>query len=233
MQNQNRLCALCSWSAAVEVVVYYKCYKCRRICTRCISVQQGIRKRFSLLLDLEKKMQNNLFLGGVLLSVSSCAGAYSEHASIDGTFNSVPAALGGVAGWCRQTDKCWPTKRKIKELGKSCDGAVRTLRDGMQFINGVHVKNLRFNSTLPGILVEAESLGDVQRALSFAKLYNIRLVVVDSLLPPGLPGLTTPPSSSLLYPLLLWELDTNPANILTLSCTCIVMSQVGSAVDWT
>lgn len=178
-------------------------------------------------------MQNNLFLGGVLLSVSSCAGAYSEHASIDGTFNSVPAALGGVAGWCRQTDKCWPTKRKIKELGKSCDGAVRTLRDGMQFITGVHVKNLRFNSTLPGILVEAESLGDVQRALSFAKLYNIRLVVVDSLLPPGLPGLTTPPSSSLLYPLLLWELDTNPANILTLSCTCIVMSQVGSAVDWT
>ena len=111
-----------------------------------------------------------------LAASSSAAGlqAVVEHGSVGDSFNSVPASLGGSGAWCRLTDACWPTRRKIRDLGKACDGAVKTARDGVSFIDGVHMKNLRFNSTLPGILVEAESLNDIQQALSFAKKYNIR-----------------------------------------------------------
>lgn len=133
-----------------------------------------------------------------LAASSSAAGlqAVVEHGSVGDSFNSVPASLGGSGAWCRLTDACWPTRRKIRDLGKACDGAVKTARDGVSFIDGVHMKNLRFNSTLPGILVEAESLNDIQQALSFAKKYNIRMVVLST--GHDYDGRSTAPSSLML-----------------------------------
>lgn len=98
------------------------------------------------------------------------------------TAQSHAAGMGSgsaMVGWCRPGQTCWPSPADIIKLGLSLDGTVVT-RDAPSFDDLCHVKNLRFNATRPGMVVEAKSQGDIKRTLAFAQNHTMRLVVMST-----------------------------------------------------
>ena len=57
-------------------------------------------------------------------------------------------------GWCQPTQPCWPSVAEVVALQLECDGKVITQGSAL-FDDAIHVKNLRFNTTRPGIVLEA------------------------------------------------------------------------------